>query len=419
MKNNCLFFIFFISIMPCILFGKNGKEQKEWHLKSGTKIIGKTLSETESTITVETSFGVIDIKKSDLVDIKIYIKLIDGSQIIGTILKETPNIFKVKTDIGEIEIYKDKISSFEKKLPYLDNFTEFSKQQRVFRPVINPQREKLRSAYSHAIEPVIDIFFDPTAYTFRKGSIYLSGLSLAYGLTDRTLISSNLLSFAGIFNSSGELNPNFEYKYNFYKKKVSKKEILYTVGFRFNAFSENAVTKIRERVTYTPINDNDNYSDRQEKTEELNREEDLRVWRSLNSEDEDFSDQLLTVRERDRYESQTGWKTELYFVRTESYILDRGGRFGYHLGGILQYNHITYKKGWLNRPSGRLYIGSDLDLSRDFKILGEIIYDPDFLNIITQQSEVGVDFGFLYALNDNFRLLVHIQPYVFGIYWRF
>ena len=45
--------------------------------------------------------------------------------------------------------------------------------------------------------------------------------------------------------------------------------------------------------------------------------------------------------------------------------------------------------------------------------------DPNYEFSLSQQKEVGVYFGVLWSYNSNFRILLHLQPYVLGFYWRF
>ena len=98
--------------------------------------------------------------------------------------------------------------------------------------------------------------------------------------------------------------------------------------------------------------------------------------------------------------------------------MKRGGRFSLHAGANIELNALNYDD-WVGLPAYRAYAGLDLDLSPSVKILGEVFYDPNFRNIITEDRGLGVDFGIVWALTKNFRLLVHTQPYILGLYWRF
>ena len=73
----------------------------------------------------------------------------------------------------------------------------------------------------------------------------------------------------------------------------------------------------------------------------------------------------------------------------------------------------------LDRPSFRLYGAFDLDVSRDFKILGELFYDPDYFSITRDHPKVGVDVGLMWAYSETLRFLVHLDVPFVGIYWRF
>jgi len=90
----------------------------------------------------------------------------------------------------------------------------------------------------------------------------------------------------------------------------------------------------------------------------------------------------------------------------------------------------------------RAYYGLDLDINKKMKMIGEIFYDPSFLevwdragggffdnysSIDLQDSPVDkneilpihLDFGFMYAFNESFRCGIHFQAPVVAFYWKF
>ena len=66
-----------------------------------------------------------------------------------------------------------------------------------------------------------------------------------------------------------------------------------------------------------------------------------------------------------------------------------------------------------------MYNGFDVDLNRRIKLIGEIFYDPDFQNYMTDEKYWGADMGVMFAMSENFRFLLHTHPYFVGLYWRF
>ena len=110
---------------------------------------------------------------------------------------------------------------------------------------------------------------------------------------------------------------------------------------------------------------------------------------------------------------------QFYIANTWSFAKERGGKVNYHLGLFLNVNHMLKYKTWLQMPTYKVYAGFDVDLSRSFKLLGEIFYDPNYAFLFSAQDELAVDFGILWSYSETFRILVHLKPYFLGFYWRF
>ena len=88
----------------------------------------------------------------------------------------------------------------------------------------------------------------------------------------------------------------------------------------------------------------------------------------------------------------------------------------------------------------RLYYGVDFDITPRFKVITMVIYDNHMLEPyqggffsdgedLEISSEgpidkdevlpVHLDFGFIYAFNNNFRFGIHFQQPWIGFYWKF
>ncbi len=419
MKTKWICYIFlFIFYFPLSLKADT-KATQTWYLKDGSTINGELMSETPLQLVVKTSFGLIKIDKKNLKPTKIRLELTDNTSIIGTLIEETKTSYKLNSNVGEIEINKNQVRSFSKILePQHQGYGFFGQDGFPF--FLDVEKENLRKGYSHSIEPLIDIFFDPTGYTFKKDEVYLSGLSLAYGLSDDLLVSSNVVSLVGM-NDAGQVNPNVEIKKRIYTHKEGSKEWNTAISFRFDSVYKNGVNKYVDTVKYENMSRDNNISLPQEisRTNQADQtKKDLRpsVDRISDDGDEDYG--FTEERNEVRYENINGWNARVFYARSVSWLLDRGGRFGFHWGAKLELNPVGLRVGWFKRPSYRVYAAFDLDLSRKFKALGEIYYDPDAYNWVTSQEGAVLDVGIMYAASDTFRFLVHVQPYIIGIYWR-
>jgi RNase P/RNase MRP subunit p29 len=90
-------------------------------LRNGDVIVGDIISETDTTVTIRTSFGDITVEKTQILEIKeesefgtgevVEVLMYDGSRIRGTVIEDTAKNLKIQTDLGLIDIPKSNISS--------------------------------------------------------------------------------------------------------------------------------------------------------------------------------------------------------------------------------------------------------------------------------------------------------------------
>ena len=123
------------------------------------------------------------------------------------------------------------------------------------------------------------------------------------------------------------------------------------------------------------------------------------------------------------------------------------GRISSTIGALVQvplaYDEYPY----------RLFGSVDLDITPQLKIIGEAFYDPYFLDMNNRTGDddcflleclgrdhwkyktnaddkvteddfatirpIHFDFGFMYAVNEHFRVGIHNQPYILAFYWKF
>ena len=183
MINKSNFIILFILFAFC--FSQN----QEYVLKDGTKFTGTVISESDTDLVVQTNFGAVTIKKSDLVLKEFNIKMVSGEVFRGTKQKDTETDIHLLTNIGLLKISKDNIASIEE-----------IGQRTTNRYSSNYNINKNKS-FSIGEEQLIDLFFDPTAYTLPKSTFYISGLSFGFGVTDKMQVTTKWINYLwGDFN---------------------------------------------------------------------------------------------------------------------------------------------------------------------------------------------------------------------------
>jgi len=426
--------LFFSSILSMsILFSQNSYE-----LKDGSTINGTVLSETESEITIETNFGVITISKSDILA-KIYkVELNSGDSIFGEKIFEDENIIRLKTNYGEVDLNKSDIKSIIEKGKKL-------KEEQV-QPLNYPQRpfgltSLLFGGYtmdkdfdfSLGEEQLIDLFFDPTGYTLEQGTLYLSGLSFGFGLTDKLQISSK---WSGFFYNDFNIRP----KLKILDKGNWEKQQALSVGLHYhtNWWSDKKEWK-RGKVNLAAGEEFD----------------DWKWWSGYYDIGDDPKYELI----QDCWNNGSGGTecNEEYVRRDGSYGDEDNYSNMIELFGA--YTYSTAREGLKGRTSHtfggniqipadsdyfyRVYYGLDIDINRKLKMIGEVFYDPSYVsrevwfgddNYEFQLNELSdskvpeptdlfdnlhFDFGFMYALNETFRFGIHFQPYIFAFYWKF
>ena len=113
-----------------------------------------------------------------------------------------------------------------------------------------------------------------------------------------------------------------------------------------------------------------------------------------------------------------GSRLGLAFANSYSWLLNRGGRFGWHNGVRLSIDSLNYADWGLTPPIGftALLISN---LNPRFKFLGEVFYDPHYQALLTDLEQIGIDFGMMYAFTQDFRVMVHLEAPFLGLFWRF
>ena len=269
------------------------------------------------------------------------------------------------------------------------------------------------------------VFLDPTAFPLDANTFYISGLSIGYGFTDRFMVTTQ---FGSNFNGDLNLNP----KMRFLHKKTSDKETAMTWGLSFHR--AYPIQKVVSKYSHAWKTNNSNLSLNEDSSFTLN---------SLNSyinEDETnvlveaylvYSSRRENPTGRGKVGYSVGFKTSnMFFLVDDSYTKNDDD-------DIIKFD----KDNWQFQVPFRAWISFEYDLQKKLKFVGSMWADNSSRTLNVEEvledyfGDIGeplsldsmsgkysmfdFDFGFLYAINNNFRLGIHFQQPYIDIYWEF
>ncbi len=450
------FFIKLIFILTSLIILS---AEEQFLLIDGTVIQGEITSESDLSITVQTNYGEITIKKSDLLQLEYEVQLNSGEKFTGLKIADTSSEIILKTNMGELTIQKseildikevDKITSEDESKPAkrLQNRRAYSLTDMLFGTGSRSLNKDAEFALGE--ERLIDTFFDPRADVLEEGTLYLSGLSFAFGVSEKLQVSSR---WADYFWGNFNIRP----KYQIFKNGNWERESALAVGGHFHTYwqpdkltwqSGEAAVATVERIwengdyTETTSYDTLNYGGYfpMGATVKGNK---IDVDSDCYDCDEE---EKLSINETDNLDFMFEFFTAYTFSKARKGMK---GRISSTIGALVQvplgYDEYPY----------RLFGSLDIDVTPQLKIIGEAFYDPFFLDINNRTSSddcflfdclvsdhwtykvsdnetdkitedqfetirpIHFDFGFMYAVNEHFRIGIHNQPYIVAFYWKF
>ncbi len=416
-------------------------QDQQFKLKDGTVIVGTVQEETDTTYTIKTKYGSVTVNKNELVQVEYEVKLNSGETFRGTKLSETDEIIQLKTKVGTLNIVKSDILDIkesgqvtqagEKKESSTAKYRRpYSLSDLLFGTGTGTGTGSTGKDIEFAMgeERLIDTFFDPTAYVLDDGTLYLSGLSFGFGLSDKLMVTTQWSAFFwGDFN----LRP----KYMLFQKGNWEKESALVVGGHFHTYWQpNKVVWQADTDSLCVDNDWGECNNKEEK----NYGGYFPIGATIEGGNDYYDDEgRLDVEETEDLD----FMFELFSAYTFSKARKgMRGRVSNTVGALVQipFNHDTYPY--------RIYWGLDVDITPQLKMIGEAFYDPFFLDL-SQRSDydgpfgdnwtyktnvnpvteddfksvrpIHFDFGFIYAVNEHFRFGIHSQPYIIAFYWKF
>ena len=356
------FIIVFMVLVSFLL-----SDERTFNLSSGNKVTREIINIDDSgNYTVITTMGEVVFNQNEIVLENVKITTNNGDRIIGVLQNEDNEKFYVKTDIGLMSVEKNNVNTINFDYDDIENDQGFLKNL-----------SKSENRYYFGDEQLIDVWFDPTGNVLSEGTIYVSGLSGAYGITDKFQISLRVWDY--LFG-----NVNIRPKYQIYKKGSLEKTNSLSVGGHF--YLTGAVPHKWKLIEENCYNSNgENYDG-------------CGYWAPITSDEFSY---------------------ELFLAYTSSKLKPSDqGRINFNFGvSIAKIDGYT---DFMNR----IWFGTDIDVRKSLKLTGLIAYDP-YLPTISElfnsveQTDIHLDFGFIYALNDNFRFGLHLTSPFMGFYWKF
>jgi hypothetical protein len=346
--------VFFIG---CSLFAQE-REERKVYLKNGDQISGTFISESDSSLVLQTSFGAATILKSDIKPRSISLYLKDGNKISGDVISKNDKEIILKTSFGIVNVELDKI----------ERTTE------VGEVLPGTQQKK---EYYYSTERLVDIFFDPTGYTLEKGTVYFSGLSWGVALSENIDISS---SYWRYFFADLNIRP----KFRIYSSGNIEQEKSLAVGFHLHSAGPTG----KQKFTTSSYQSYPYTTSTQSEWSAVGNEKDYFLW------------------------------TEVFAAFTQSYLKeDKQGRFAYHLGAsVIFHKEETMPRVWFaleNDITDRFKILGEVFYDP---------FQPSYRErAIAEQTKnpLDLDLGFVYTYSESFRIGIHYQPYVVLFYYKF
>ena len=383
--------ILLIALFTGLLFAQ---ETKTITLKSGDKITGTVVSETDTSITIiNPLMGQMVINKSDLKERVITVTLTSGDKIGGTLVSRSAKELVVATAFGNVSIPADQIETIdeaEASVPTV-RYTPFGTA------VVS--RSTGSDEWFFSKERLMDVWFDPTGYVIGKNKLYMSGLSWGFGLTDKMQITSRWTNY---FWQDFNLRP----KMTLFKKGTIESETSAAAGFHLHTRGLPG--------KYKWVDDA-----HREYDYDYNSGEENSYYRG------GYVRLGATKDEDGWYDDFPGNGDQMWFEMFGAYTVSK-----LRSGGDGRMN-TTFGASAVMYPgediAPRIFAAFDTDVTQNVKVMAEIFYDAyypeiqDFDSDSKMTSSLHFDIGFLtnrISFSEDFWLGFHFQRPFVSFYWK-
>jgi len=388
-------------------------------LKSGDKITGQVVEETETTITIiNPLMGQMTINKSELKQQVVVITLKSGDVVKGELVSRSTEVMVVKSTFGEVSIPSDQIAT-------IDDGGGAPTQEIRHTPFGTTvvTKEEPDDEWFFSKERMMDIWFDPTGYTIGKNKLYMSGLSWGFGLTDKMQITSKWTNY---FFQDFNVRP----KMTVFQTGNVESQSAFAVGAHLHTRSLPSKYKwVDDKETWWNYqNEYNEETDNWEHTDSTYIVEG--GWVNFGSKrekvDEDWNNE-------DRYEYTGTWDGDkMWFEVFGAYTISKlrpggNGRINTTVGA----SAVIYPD---EKVAPRLYGAIDIDVTRSVKVMAEVFYDPYYVGWLSfmdnnddNNSDLFFDIGFMtnkiplfwfVGASENLWIGYHFQQPFVAFYWK-
>jgi hypothetical protein len=365
----------------------NAQDTKTLTLKSGDKITGQVVSETETTIAIiNPLMGEMTINKSDLKERMITVVLTSGDKISGTLVSRSATEVVVNTAFGNVSVPADQIDTIDEAGAPATTIrhTPFG--------VAVVSNEPTDDEWFFSKERLMDVWFDPTGYTIGRNKLYMSGLSWGFGLSDKVQITSRWTNY---FFQDFNVRP----KMTFFKSGTIESETAAAAGFHLHTRGLPGKYKWVDDAR--------------------------RDYDGNNTYRGGYVRLGSTKDEEGYYNNGFGEGDKMWFEVFGAYTLSKlrpagDGRMNTTFGAS-----ATIYPGEEIAP--RVFVAVDTDVTRSVKVMAEVFYDAYYPEIQNFDSDskmttpLHFDIGFLtnkISFSDDFWLGFHFQRPFVSFYWK-
>ena len=379
-------------ILILVIGALSAQDTRTLTLKSGDKITGQVVEETDTTLTIiNPLMGQMVINKSNLKERVISITLKSGDKIGGTFVSRSATEIVVATAFGDVTIPADQVETINDQ----SSSTPTVRHTPFGTAIVSKSTGSDEWFFSN--ERLMDIWFDPTGYTIGKNKLYMSGLSWGFGLTDKVQITSRWTSY--FFNDF-----NIRPKVTFFKKGTIESETAAAAGIHMHTRGLPGKYKWVD--------------DRYE-------EDDYTVMNDDNTSRGGYVRLGSTKDEHGHYHDGFGEGDKMWFELFGAYTMSK-----LRPGGDGRMN-TTFGASAVMYPgediAPRIFAAFDTDVTQSVKVMAEIFFDayyPEIQNFDSDSkmaSSLHFDIGFLtnrISFSEDFWMGFHFQRPFISFYWK-